>query len=300
MEEIGQRLRTARESREISLETAETETRIRRKYLEALESGHDADLPGEVYLKGFLRTYGNYLGLDGPALVDRYKESKEPRRPLQQNAATVEAPQGQATDAVTRFAKLAGLTAQERRQREEATRPKATGGQTHTRRLGPQISARSVTTVVVAVTMAVAIGYLGWLIALQFGAKPGSKTTTPTPPPVATAKQPEPVTTPPPVVPELPKVTMTRSAGQDVLFAVPAKEIAVRLEFTKGERVWMRAYVDDQQVYDGFPTEPLEYKGSRVRLHMGNMIGVSLVVNGQRFEKPLDRGPYMLIFTGQP
>ncbi|MDF2631127.1 MAG: hypothetical protein K0R39_4958, partial [Symbiobacteriaceae bacterium] len=77
MDEIGRRLRAAREARGISLEVAEDETKIRRKYIEALEAGQEAVLPGDAYIKGFLRTYGNYLGLDGTALVDEYKHLKE-------------------------------------------------------------------------------------------------------------------------------------------------------------------------------------------------------------------------------
>ncbi|HLN64397.1 MAG TPA: helix-turn-helix transcriptional regulator, partial [Symbiobacteriaceae bacterium] len=77
MEEIGRRLRAAREARELTLQVVEDETKIRRKYIEALESGRVADLPGDAYVKGFLRTYGNYLGLDGTALVEEYKQSAQ-------------------------------------------------------------------------------------------------------------------------------------------------------------------------------------------------------------------------------
>lgn len=76
MEEIGRRLRAAREAKGITLEQAEEDTKIRRKYLQALEAGREVDIPGEVYLKGFLRSYGNYLGLNGTALVDEYKRLK--------------------------------------------------------------------------------------------------------------------------------------------------------------------------------------------------------------------------------
>lgn len=73
MEEIGRLLRQAREQRGESMAEVEAATKIRVKYLEALESGNPEVIPGEVFIKGFLRTYGNYLGLDGPALVERYK-----------------------------------------------------------------------------------------------------------------------------------------------------------------------------------------------------------------------------------
>lgn len=73
---IGELLRRTREAKGLALAQAQMDTKIRTKYLEALESGNDAETPGVAYFKGFLRFYGNYLGLDGTALVARYKELK--------------------------------------------------------------------------------------------------------------------------------------------------------------------------------------------------------------------------------
>jgi len=73
LEPIGRRLRAAREVRGVTLEDVEAGTHIRRVYLGAIEAGRARDVPGEVFLKGFLRTYANHLGLDGPALVEEYK-----------------------------------------------------------------------------------------------------------------------------------------------------------------------------------------------------------------------------------
>ena len=61
---LPQRLIEARERKGVDLLRAERETKIRVKYLSALESGEYADLPGAVYTKGFLRNYALYLGLD--------------------------------------------------------------------------------------------------------------------------------------------------------------------------------------------------------------------------------------------
>ncbi|MCL6581106.1 MAG: DUF4115 domain-containing protein [Firmicutes bacterium] len=77
MEEIGRRLKARREELGLTLEQAQAETKIRRRYLEALEAGNDQVIPGEVYVKGFLRFYANFLGLDGTALVQEYKAWKE-------------------------------------------------------------------------------------------------------------------------------------------------------------------------------------------------------------------------------
>ena len=73
MADIASQLRTARTDAGIDIATAEYATKIRSKYLRALESGDWAALPEETSAKSFLRTYGDYLGLDGRALVEVFK-----------------------------------------------------------------------------------------------------------------------------------------------------------------------------------------------------------------------------------
>lgn len=87
VKEIGERLRSAREAKGLSMREVQAETKIRQKYLEALENGDEASIPGEVYVKGFLRSYANHLGLDGHALVEQYKALKEAQRQQEQQAA---------------------------------------------------------------------------------------------------------------------------------------------------------------------------------------------------------------------
>jgi hypothetical protein len=70
--EIGNSLREARVRRGIEFPQAELSTKIRGKYLRALEEEHFEVLPAETYVKGFLRTYAEYLGLDGQLYVDEY------------------------------------------------------------------------------------------------------------------------------------------------------------------------------------------------------------------------------------
>ena len=86
MEEIGRTLREAREARGLSLEEVQADTKIRRKYLQALEEGREDEFPADVYLRGFLRSYANYLGLDGLALVEEYRRSREEQGEGQQEA----------------------------------------------------------------------------------------------------------------------------------------------------------------------------------------------------------------------
>ncbi|HEX6473699.1 MAG TPA: RodZ domain-containing protein [Candidatus Limnocylindria bacterium] len=76
---LGEVLRSAREARDVDLARVERDTKIRARYLQALEDGDYAELPGAVYTKGFLRNYGAYLGLDAEYLIDLYRlESAQP------------------------------------------------------------------------------------------------------------------------------------------------------------------------------------------------------------------------------
>ncbi len=61
----------------IDITEVETRTKIRAKYLRAIENEEWDLLPGPIYVKSFLRTYGDYLGLDSRLLIDEYKRRYE-------------------------------------------------------------------------------------------------------------------------------------------------------------------------------------------------------------------------------
>jgi len=70
--EIGNSLREARLRQGLEIPRIESDTKIRGKYLRALEEEQFDVLPGDTYVKGFLRTYADYLGLDGQLYLDEY------------------------------------------------------------------------------------------------------------------------------------------------------------------------------------------------------------------------------------
>jgi hypothetical protein len=72
MFEIGGSLREARLKRGLTPADVQKAIRIRDRYLQALEEERWEVLPGDAYVKGFLRTYADYLGLDGNLYVDEY------------------------------------------------------------------------------------------------------------------------------------------------------------------------------------------------------------------------------------
>jgi cytoskeleton protein RodZ len=85
--EIGNSLREARLRQGLDFPEIEQGTKIRGKYLRALEDEQFDILPAQTYVKGFLRSYAEYLGLDGQLYVDEYNsrfvvgEEDQPARP---------------------------------------------------------------------------------------------------------------------------------------------------------------------------------------------------------------------------
>jgi hypothetical protein len=77
MADIGSTLREARIRARIDIAEVEVHTKIRARYLRAIENEEWDLLPGPVYVKSFLRTYGDFLGLDSRMLVDEYKRRYE-------------------------------------------------------------------------------------------------------------------------------------------------------------------------------------------------------------------------------
>lgn len=78
MADIGTTLREARMRARIDITEVENATKIRARFLLAIENEEWDALPGAVYARSFLRTYADYLGLDGRLLVDEYKRRYEP------------------------------------------------------------------------------------------------------------------------------------------------------------------------------------------------------------------------------
>ena len=77
MARFGETLRAQREKKGITLEQAASDTRIREKFLKALEDSDYQTLPGAVYTKGFLRNYAEYLELPSEELVAQFHQERD-------------------------------------------------------------------------------------------------------------------------------------------------------------------------------------------------------------------------------
>jgi cytoskeletal protein RodZ len=73
---VGQMLKARRQSLRMSLAQVEIDTKIRGKFLTALESGDYSSLPNDVYSRGFVQHFANHLGLDGTAVAAKYAEER--------------------------------------------------------------------------------------------------------------------------------------------------------------------------------------------------------------------------------
>ncbi|MGE0599353.1 MAG: helix-turn-helix domain-containing protein [Dehalococcoidia bacterium] len=89
MGELGSLLTRTREARGLTLEDAERDTRISRRYLQALEAEQFEVIPAPVYARGFLRSYSQYLGLDPQEALAMFPREDDPEY---QRAADANAP----------------------------------------------------------------------------------------------------------------------------------------------------------------------------------------------------------------
>jgi cytoskeletal protein RodZ len=78
---VGNKLREARTRKKLSLQQVEEATKIRGRYLGAIENDEWDQLPGDTYARAFIRTYGRYLGLDGDRLAEEHRRSRGAPRP---------------------------------------------------------------------------------------------------------------------------------------------------------------------------------------------------------------------------
>lgn len=78
---VGGKLREARTRRKLTLAEVEAETKIRGRYLRAIENEDWDQLPGDIYARAFIRTYGSLLGLDGDRLAENHRRQRGDARP---------------------------------------------------------------------------------------------------------------------------------------------------------------------------------------------------------------------------
>jgi cytoskeletal protein RodZ len=283
MTDLGQWLREAREAKDLSLAEVEAQTRIRQKFLVAMEAETWDSLPNEAVAVGFLRKYAAFLGLDTAAVMDLYRaRSAKLEAPVEE----IEMPGPREVDYRPIEVDLSAIP-----------RPQVPWG-------------------VIAGIAGVAVLVLGlwWLSAtdrLRFdgvaaslpgGSSPGQATSvaavteptatvrvirvtaTPSPTPVPSAT-PTLVAT---IEPTPEAVTDTPEATPEAATPTPAEQegavAAILLQLAASQRSWVRVVVDGQTVAETVfePGQTGEWQGQEaIVLRTGNAAGIDLVINGE-------------------
>ncbi|HEY7687319.1 MAG TPA: helix-turn-helix domain-containing protein, partial [Dongiaceae bacterium] len=106
---VGDILRMNRERKGLELQSVANQLRIRLAYLEAIEEGRYKDLPGSTYAVGFVRSYGDYLDLDGADIVRRFREEVARIHGRTRLIPPVIAPDGTIPPAAVLFLSVLGL-----------------------------------------------------------------------------------------------------------------------------------------------------------------------------------------------
>lgn len=291
MNELGQWLRETREAKGLTLAEVESQTRIRQKFLAALEAEEWDLLPGEVTARGFLRKYASFLGLDVGVALERFREATAAQRQALLGKArptaevpVVETPQERDVD----------YRPIEMELEQEPPSPFP---------WRPVLAAVLMLALIVAAWWVVTF-QRGWVSRLTAFLPAASSL----PDPLATdVLAPEPtatrivirVTATPTDTPEVTATpeqatrapTSSASSGSNVesqqtLEATPTGELvsSIRLQVAASERAWIRVRVDGEDRLETIlePGSVVDWEGQEsVNLRTGNAAGLQVVVNGQ-------------------
>jgi cytoskeletal protein RodZ len=259
MTQLGQMLRDARESKGISLAEAEEATRIRRKYLQALEEADYDVLPPSVYSRGFLRSYATYLGLDPKEALAAFQDGAQTHTELREPQIISEplvpgsSVNWEFVAGVLMLIAVGVILVLVYRQ---YIAPLATQG------TSPPPTVVEEAALVPVNTPALAVGDI-------FTATPTIRATSTPPPP-----------TPPPPTP-----TATRTRRPTPTRTPPpvhAQELTLSLRVTA--RSWIRVVADGETVFEGtvVPGDERTWKARReINLRTGNAGGVIVTLNGR-------------------
>jgi len=277
-EGVGAWLRETRQQRGLSLAEVEEATRIRRKFLQALEDEDFDALPAEVHVRGFLRLYAQFLGLDPEEVLSRYEgKTAQPEEPVM---AKVQPPAERARSTLFRPVDIPFAV--------EPAPP---------RRVSPRVIV--ISAVILALLIVGAWG--AWTYGLPLLTRQPEATATVTVTPSATSvalatDTPLPPTFTPtaPAVLILPTPTPWPTPTPRLIptpTAMTARRIV--LEMTVVERAWVQVRVDGEIAFEGI-LEAGEERRWVARGHMalrcGNAGGVELTVNGEPLGRLGERG----------
>lgn len=258
---VGNILREARMKKGLSLMDVENATSIRCSYLNALENDEFHKLPEEVFIKGMIRNYGNFLGLNGPELVDAYKAFK------------VGAPVENVKSQGIREVENVKLNISLKQHRSAGSGVDAYQGPSSKKTIAKQIIAGFLGVVVLVG------GYFAMPKAMEF-----------------LHSKDEPANTAVEVVPSTPVVTEENKAVQEV---APVIENVV-VEMTAHGKCWLEVNADGVNIFEGMlsakDVKTFEAKDKLV-IKYGNVGVMEVVVNGVPVSMQGEQGVAIKTYT---
>ena len=265
---VGDILRQERERQKLSIKDIERATSIRALYIEAIENGDNATLPGQVYTKGFIRNYANYLKLDSESLVKQYREEISPG-----SASTVPVTQ-YSTDTA---APIAQPEPKSEPKSEIKTEPAVKIERKTSFNAVEEDNNRNSLMAVAAVLICAIVGGLYYYFTNVEGNELASA-------PVAAPQQivEQPVVEQQAVEQADAAPQSTTVAATSVASAAPSME-GVNLEARFNDRCWMKVTADGAVVFEGTvePGQSLSWKAnSQIDMTAGNAGAVELIENG--------------------
>ena len=314
LQAMGSEIRARRESLGLSIEDASAKTKLRPKYLLAVEAGDDAEAPGATYFKAFIKTYSTFLGLDGSsysAALQKALEERDAPQPRQKPKA-VQPLVDKPSPPLPVSEKTAKLVEEPVAPVQSApAQSAATDGPRHVPQ--PNHKAPADESAIPLVPVSTSGGPAKrelplhrptrskkgarpvlWLFLLIFVVSAGAYFAvtlreTPETPPVATTPDPEPTTpvvTPDPEPPPAPKVVRTEVSPEQVTFTVDRTPVELTIRTAKGEDsyCWVRVVADGELVFERTLAPDQEEKvsaESEISIRAGKPWVLSLDINEQ-------------------
>lgn len=279
--QIGQVLNRTRERRGLSLSEVQAQTNIRRHYLEAMEAGEFHLIPGDVYARGFLRTYARFLELQDDELMRMYEEGWRELSGRAASEAMAAASPGVSASAAPPMPRRSGSRV------GPMFRP-----QRSSRFIAPLV-----TLVFVAVAVVVGLYYLGTGLELPTEAPPADPT-----PPVVTEPEP-PAEPPPPDEPEPPAFSVQKLPADPqrpnvIAFATANATGPVEVIVRTGANCWYRATIDGRIVGEGTLRAGQEVRfevETGLTVHLGNPQQITVAIGDEFTEQISAQQPRFVV-----
>lgn len=285
--ELGDQLRRAREAKSFSLDEAERATGIRQRFLQAMEQGRFDVLPGEIQLRGFLRNYAGYVGLNGEELIAAYERRVRPAAagqksapPVQPSPTRLAGPQPvkpPTTPVVQSQPSTASLAVSGSPPVTPAQSAPA-GQPVWLSRLPAWLTVERIL-IAIAVLMLICIAVLVVLLV----ASPTKGAAAPAPRPVTTQTR-SVAPTPPPATLEATTAAIQPNAAITSSAKLTTTADFVQVTLSASEHVWVRVMTDGKTAFEGMfaPSQSLKWEAKEIlAVETGNGAGLDVSFNGK-------------------